>query len=386
MYDTLLKPLESIASDLFETAADLIGEEKGRLNADHSGVCLPRDLYAHTDVQTEWWYYTGHCNTASGHRFGFELVFFKRRTDHDQIGPIPLRMIANPMYAAHFAISEIDRGRFHYEHRRSFGNVFDLNVEMHEDKYLLRLGDWSAYEDCGVHVLRASLSQKTIFDAALYSTKSPVLNGKYGAGLSQKGNGSKSNHFSLTRMAIAGKIGPAGNSERFVGSAWMDREYGTWDQKNWDWFSVQLDDGNELMIYHFRNESGATESYSHVEFVDVDGNTRHLPSDEFVLVPTGDWRSTTTGTVYPSGWTLEVPALEMKLDITPFIHDQELNTRGTSMVVYWEGCCSITGTKAGHNITGKAYAELVGYDRSHERMNIGTFLFGDRFGWFTKRS
>ena len=140
------------------------------------------------------------------------------------------------------------------------------------------------------------------------------------------------------------------------------------------------------MIYHFRADDGTTESHSHVEFVDVDGNTRHLSNDEFVLSPTGEWKSPRTGAVNPSGWMLEVTRLEMKLKIAPFMHDQELDTRGTTMVVYWEGCCSITGTKAGRDITGNAYAELVGYDRSHERMNIGTFLFGDRFDWFTRRS
>src|ERR1035437_7304644 len=217
MHDTLLKPRESIAADLFETAADLIGA-KGRLDEANSGACLPCDLYAHTDVQTEWWYYTGHCHTAGGRQFGFELVFFKRRTDRDQVGPIPLRMIANPMYAAHFAISDIDTGQFRYEHKRSFGKPFDANVEMHEDQYMLRFGDWSAYEESGVHILRATITRHTIFDAALYSTKPPILNGKHGAGLTQKGNGSKSNHFSLTRMAIAGNIGPEGQSERFVGS------------------------------------------------------------------------------------------------------------------------------------------------------------------------
>ena len=99
---------------------------------------FPRDHFSHPEFRTEWWYYTGHCKTSSGKRFGFELVFFKRRTDLDQFGILPLRIVANPMYAAHFAISEIEPGRFQYEHLRSFGTPLDTPVEMRDDRYSLR--------------------------------------------------------------------------------------------------------------------------------------------------------------------------------------------------------------------------------------------------------
>src|SRR5579863_613362 len=42
---------------------------------------FPRDHFNHPDFQTEWWYYTGNVKAQDGHRFGFELTFFRRATD-----------------------------------------------------------------------------------------------------------------------------------------------------------------------------------------------------------------------------------------------------------------------------------------------------------------
>ena len=38
---------------------------------------FPRDHFNHPGYQTEWWYYTGNLRARDGHRFGFELTFFR---------------------------------------------------------------------------------------------------------------------------------------------------------------------------------------------------------------------------------------------------------------------------------------------------------------------
>src|SRR5215216_580136 len=103
MSTNLTAPLEKLATDVLDGLADaLVGRASSlRDGTEHAGVSLPRDLYAHREAQTEWWYYTGHMQTAGGRAFGFELVFFKRRTDLDRFGVVPLRMFANPLYLAH---------------------------------------------------------------------------------------------------------------------------------------------------------------------------------------------------------------------------------------------------------------------------------------------
>src|SRR5918994_86427 len=104
---------------------DTVGETAAGVLDGLAEVELPRDLYAHAEAQTEWWYYTGHLLTDAGRRLGFELVFFKRRTDLDRFGVVPLRLIGNPLYLAHFALTEESRGLFRYEHRKSANGLFD---------------------------------------------------------------------------------------------------------------------------------------------------------------------------------------------------------------------------------------------------------------------
>ncbi|MEJ7702041.1 MAG: lipocalin-like domain-containing protein [Pyrinomonadaceae bacterium] len=116
-----LKSFENNASDFLEGVAEtFLGKaDTLRDGTELEPVNLPRDLYAHRNAQTEWWYYTGHGETSSGKQFGFELVFFKRRTDLDKFSLVPLRLFGNPIYFAHFALTDCDGKKFRYSHRKS---------------------------------------------------------------------------------------------------------------------------------------------------------------------------------------------------------------------------------------------------------------------------
>jgi predicted secreted hydrolase len=389
MSTNFIEPLEQIASNVFDNLADaLVGKASTlRDGTEHAGVELPRDLYAHANAQTEWWYYTGHMQTSAGRRFGFELVFFKRRTDLDRFGVVPLRLIANPLYLAHFAVTDESRKRFRYEHRKSANNPFDPPAATSARRYFLKLGNWTVREAHGLHLLRATLGDDLIFEAALKPVKPAALNGHEGVGVSFKDAGEASRYFSFTRMAAEGDITWHGATERFTGEAWMDREFGTWrttdNQKGWDWFSLQLSTGAELMVYHIRDAAGQPNPFSSGTFVDAEGTATHLSREDFQLEVTARWRSPHTGTTYPSGWRLRVPRFAIDVAITPALSDQELDTRGTTMIVYWEGACAVRGRHNNAETMGRAYVELVGYDRSHESPSITTFLLGSALdrGW-----
>jgi predicted secreted hydrolase len=389
MSTNFIEPLEQLASNVFDQIADaLVGKASTlRDGTEHAGVELPRDLYAHADAQTEWWYYTGHMRTSSGRRFGFELVFFKRRTDLDRFGVVPLRLIANPLYLAHFAVTDESRARFRYAHRKSANGAFELPAATSERRYFLKLGDWTVRESEGAHVLRATLADDLIFEATLKPTKPAALNGREGVGVSFKDAGEASRYFSYTRMSAEGDITWNGETEHFEGSAWMDREFGTWrtteNQKGWDWFSIQLDTGAEVMVYHLRDSRGRPSPFSSGTFVDGEGRATHLAREDFQLEATAHWQSPHTGATYPSGWRLRIPRFNVDVTVTPVIKDQELDTRGTTMIVYWEGACAVRGRHNEAETTGRAYVELVGYDRSHESPSITTFLFGNSLdrGW-----
>lgn len=382
--ETLLQDTREVARIAFDTVTETIYGKASTLRdgSEHAPVSLPRDLAAHADAQTEWWYYTGHARTDSGREFGIELVFFKRRTDLDNFSVVPLRLIGNPFYFAHFAITDITRERFTYAHRKSANGALDMPAAASESHYHLRLGDWTVREAHGDHVVRASIGDTT-FEATLRPAKKVVLNGR--EGVSFKDEGEASRYFSYTRMQLEGDLTENGVTEHFTGSAWMDREFGTWtpteNQKGWDWFSIQLDDDTELMCYQLRNSAGVASPFSSGTFVHADGSSVSLASTEFSIASTGEWKSPTSGAVYPSGWKVTVPSREIDLTVTPVMNDQELDTRGSTMIVYWEGACRVNGSVGSNSVAGRAYVELVGYDRTHENPNLASFLLGNSLDW-----
>jgi len=380
-----LKTFEKTATDFLETVTDtFVGKaETLRDGTEFEPVSLPRDLAAHKNVQTEWWYYTGHFETVSGKRFGFELVFFKRRTDLDKFSLVPLRLFGNPIYFAHFAITDYADKKFRYAHRKSANGFFDEPASASETHFHLRLGDWSLRESQGAHVLRATIGADEVFEATLKPTKKPVFNGIAKDGVSFKDEGQASRYFSYTRMEMEGDLTANGETEHFHGGAWMDREFGTWTptekQKGWDWFSIQLTNGAELMCYQIRDAEGKPSPFSSGNYVERDGEFTPLGHQDFTIEPTGFWKSPKTQATYPSGWTIKVPKFDLDLTVTPVIEDQELDTRGTTMIIYWEGACEVKGKAGNDDVLGRAYVELVGYDRSHEQPNLAYFLMGNSF-------
>jgi predicted secreted hydrolase len=380
-YTDLLRNAEQAASGFFETLTDTVAGKADPLRdgTEHDPVSLPRDLAAHSNVQTEWWYYTGHAVTDSGREFGFELVFFKRRTDLDKFAVVPVRLLGNPFYFAHFAITDKTGKQFRYDHRKSANRPFDIPASASESHFHLTLGDWTARLAHGSHVLRASIGASIIFEASLTPSKDVVLNGEGGVSFKDKGEASR--YFSYTRMLLEGDLWLDGKIEHFTGSAWMDREFGTWApteyQKGWDWFSIQLDDNSELMVYRLRNSKGEPSPYSTGCFHHADGQVTRLGAEEFTIGPISKWKSLRSEGEYPSSWKIEVPELGLDLSVDPVVPDQELDTRGTTMIVYWEGACRVSGERDSKPVTGNAYVELVGYDRSHDRPDLSRFLLGN---------
>lgn len=386
----IFENLERSAGDALENIADLFRGKAETLRDETTfhPVSLPRDLAAHAGAQTEWWYYTGHASTPEGGEFGFELVFFKRRTDLDKFSMVPLRLFGNPIFFAHFAITDRTDKSFRYAHRKSANSLFDLPASASETHFHLRLGDWSVREAGSTHVLRATIGDDLTFEATLNPVKGPVLNGRNNDGVSYKDEGEASRYFSYTRMEMEGDLTRAGRASHFTGSAWMDREFGTWtpteNQKGWDWFSIQLENNCELMCYQLRNGEGGVSEFSSGTFVDSAGNYTYLSNTDFSIEPTSFWTSPGSKAVYPSGWKVSVPKFDLQLEVAPVIEDQELDTRGTTMIVYWEGASDVSGMASGKDIKGRAYVELVGYDRSHDQPNLAHFLIGNTFESVTK--
>ena len=200
----------------------------------------------------------------------------------------------------------------------------------------------------------------------LTSTKPVVLNGD--RGFSRKGpeRGAASFYTSLTRLRGSGRIRMGGEEfEISSAEAWLDQEVTSSDRsrgtQGWDWFAIQLTNGEELMLYQLRDGEGRPTEFSAGTFVSADGSTRALKHDEFRIKPLGEWTSPHSGVRYPSKWLLELPATGYRLEVEPTVADQELTTEQSTRVTYWEGRARVRGSKGETILLGNAYVELVGY-------------------------
>ncbi len=300
----VLDNLNELAHQFFEGVSETLhgAPDSLRDGTELEPLNLPRDLYAHESSQTEWWYYTGHLEAESGRRYGFELVFFKRRTDLDKLGPVPMRLLGNPIFFAHFGLTDYRRASFRYAHQKSANGTFDKPASASPDRYHVSLGDWSVRESHGHHILRSTLDDDILFEVSLKPVKQVIKNGKKLDGVSFKDEGEASRYFSYTRMEAEGILTIGGKTERVTGLSWMDREFGTWTptekQKGWDWFSIQMDDETEFMVYHLRDSKNNVSEYSSAFFIDKEGNSRYFPASAFELSPTGTWKSPRSGAVY----------------------------------------------------------------------------------------
>ena len=129
----------------------------------------------------------------------------------------------------------------------------------------------------------------------------------------------------------------------------MDHEFSTAPlEKNlvgWDWFSVQLNDNTEVMMFLLRRENGSLSPYSSGTFVYGDRGSRHLTMADFQVTILDHWKSPNTKAVYPSRWRIRVPSESVDLALSPDFSNQELITRKSTGVSYWEGSVSAKGDR-----------------------------------------
>ncbi len=316
------------------------------LAADRSPLAFPRDHGAHPEASIEWWYYTGHLRGGKESEYGFQLTFFR----------------AGEMSLAHFGWSDAAKKSFRYEEKTHLtlpgiasAAVGHLSVANE---------DWSAEASDGKHRLHAA-GKDWDLSLALAAVKPPVVNGENGVSRKGPGENDYSRYVSIPRLAVSGRMRRGKEDEALTGTAWFDHEWGPGGlpagAAGWDWFALQLDDGSDLMLYRIRDRGGQATAFSSGTFVPASGEPRFLRWKEVALRETAFWKSPRSGARYPSRWTLGVPSLGLNVEVTPLLPDQELVTEKSTGVTYWEGACRVEGTRQGHPVAGRAYAELTGY-------------------------
>lgn len=323
---------------------------------------FPRDAGAHAAFADEWWYFTGNLRTASGHRFGFELTFFR-------ISPRPRAALNDDLFFAHFAVTDIT-GRHFYFHARARRGAWG-QAGVRGSPPLLWNVNWQArFARNGPRALRARWGQ---FGLRLHLQPGRrMFNGPNG--FSQKGPipGEASEYYSIPRSAAVGSVTVHGRQYAVRGLVWMDHEFASDqlapEQIGWDWIGLQLqppagaaaEAPRDLMLFQLRDRHGGRDPFSAGTLRTLDGD-RRLGAAQFAMIPGRVWRSPDSGGRYPVVWRVRVPASGLRLTVTAALDNQELRARVPVAVDYWEGAVRVRGVWRGQPIHGRGYLEMTGY-------------------------
>lgn len=322
---------------------------------------FPRDHASHPEYRIEWWYYTGNLVDSSSRRFGFQLTFFRAGVRNRPENPS--RWAVRDLFMAHLALSDLETGVFRFAERLNRAGPGWAGAAT--ETYRVWNESWEASLDSdGRHRLRARDRDFGI-DLELEPGRKPLLHGQ--AGLSRKGaqDGNASHYYSLTRMPTRGRIRMDGREFDVSGLSWMDHEFGTSfleaEQIGWDWFALQLDSGQDLMLFQVRRSDGRLDAHAGGTLLEASGQSRALGRSDFTMEPVRTWQSPHSGARYPVQWRLNLPGQRLSLTVTAAQPDQELRTPRSTQVTYWEGAVVVTGTRGSGPVAGRGYLEMTGY-------------------------
>ena len=326
----------------------------------HRTFAFPADHGPHQEFRNEWWYLTGNLDGQNGERFGYELTIFRFLLAPNKKQEQISRWQSDQVYIGHFAVTDVKNEQFHVAERFSRGSMGLAGAQA--EPFRVWIEDWSITAGSKTTATwRIQAREKDVsLDLHLIPVKPPVLNGQNG--LSQKSTkpGNASYYYSISRLKTDGKLQLGENQYTVTGLSWLDREWSSSalskDQVGWDWFALQFDDGSDLMFYQLRRKDGSIDSLSAGTWIDNNGSSQYLDVDE-VKIETTDFWDSPLGGKYPSAWQINVPGLDVQLDVQPVIDDQELN----ATVRYWEGAVNVSGKRNGEKLGGRGYVELTGY-------------------------
>jgi len=328
---------------------------------------FPRDYFSHPAYQTEWWYYTGNLRAQDGHRYGFELTFFRQgvHLPPQVAGSEDTVWRPDQLYLAHLALSDIDGHSFYNTERLNRAGPGLAGASMQDGRYWNGNWQvrWTSLPDSQQELV--AVSNRFTLHLTLQPRKPPVIQGQNG--VSQKGpaRGQASHYISFTRLAAAGELNIKASVARVSGIAWMDHEFFSEPPDSnlagWDWFAIQLDNNEELMIYRLRDKSRKPNPYSSGSYTDAAGQVHFLDASAFSMNPGTTWESPHSKARYPISWQIAVPSLDLQLEEQTDLQDQELSGNETDSPVYWEGAVRYKGTLRKQPIAGVGYLEMTGY-------------------------
>ncbi|MFK3795402.1 MULTISPECIES: lipocalin-like domain-containing protein [unclassified Pseudomonas] len=358
------KALVLVLMTLLLSACDKPEEEKGFAGlADDAAsyaqvtpgtpLMFPRDHGAHNDFRIEWWYVTANLKDADGQSFGVQWTLFRNALPRSASAPEDNHGWSNRnLWMGHAAVTSADE---HYAAERyARGGVGQAGVTL--APFTAWIDDWvlgshASVENPLTDMQLHARGPQFNYSLHLTSSKPLVLQGKQG--FSQKSEqGQASYYYSQPFFQADGSIEIDGKAYQVSGPAWLDREWSsqplTENQTGWDWFSLHLKDGADVMLYRMRQKDG--EPYLTGTWINADGSTELLAARDIELTP--EDTTEVDGRDMPTRWTVKIPGKGVNVSV------EALNPLAWMdlQIPYWEGPVQISGSQQ-----GVGYLEMTGY-------------------------
>lgn len=328
-----------------------------------AGLRFPTDYGAHPGARTEWWYVTG--SLQNGARlWGFQVTFFRSSTGIEAAGAS--RFHPAQLLFAHAALTDLENKRLRHDQRIARSG-FGI-AEARGDDTAIALRDWSMSRTAlPADAQRSRYNARIASDSAgfafelRFDTTQPVLL-QGDAGLSKKGPGANetSRYYSEPQLAVIGTLTLEGKPLPVNGRAWLDHEWSDAfippQAVGWDWIGMNLDDGSALTAFRLRRADGSA-AYAGGSLRRAGEAVRSFGADEVRFTSVRVWESAASRARYPVEWMVDTPA--GRFGVNALLDNQELDSRGSSGAIYWEGLSDLLDP-AGRRV-GRGYLEMTGY-------------------------
>ena len=329
---------------------------------------FPRDFGSHPDLRTEWWYITGTA-LAGGQRWGFQVTFFRSRVDGTQA--LQSAFAARQLVFAHAALTDVQGRRLYHDQRiarAGFGvaEASEADTDIRLQDWSLRRTDQRTDKGLGSRYSARVAASDFALDLVFDTTQPPLLQGQQG--LSRKGPdvAQASYYYSQPQLRVSGSLALAGRrmaveptAQTGDNRAWLDHEASEAlmhpQAVGWDWIGMNLHDGSALTAFRLRRADGSA-LYTGGSFRAPGAATHVFADGEVVFTPLRWWTSPLGQTRYPVQWRVDTPS--GSFEVRALLDNQELDSRGSTGAVYWEGLCALHTAGA---VVGGGYLEMTGY-------------------------
>ncbi|MFT4620500.1 MAG: putative secreted hydrolase [Sulfitobacter sp.] len=311
---------------------------------------FPEDHGPHPDYRIEWWYLTATLSGEDGQDYGIQWTLFR-----SALAPVRTETWDSPqIWMGHAGLTTKD-AHFHAE-RLARDAIGQAGVEA--APFEAWIDDWQMLSTAGPDqdaISALSLTARGAdwsYDLALNAQGPLVFQGEGGFSV-KSDTGQASYYYSQPFYTIEGTLDLPSGPVAVTGQGWLDREWSSQplagDQRGWDWFSLQFEDGSKMMGFQLRDSSD--DGFTSATWIEADGTSTALPPRALQVTPVETTQ--VEGREVPVIWRLELP--EKGLDITT----TALNPLSwmPTLFPYWEGPIRFEGTHA-----GRGYLEMTGYE------------------------